>query len=268
MILEYFLNSKLKELRNSNMKEFDDKINKAMKHIYPSLEFRIIDNNSKILVQGVPVIYVDSIKNTLEEIFKNYSSNESNSYNNLYNDSLIDLMFNSFSIEKKYRQSFLNKISNIKIEYNEDLFFYSNKHVNNSSRLKMLYKNNDRYFYKIKFNSRLHKKSSLKIFNNVIKSDNKDISIINNPSTLFKFHLKLDHDLDIIKKVMKIYTKTDISEFLPEKDRAHYDKYFKYITFLSNKSKNKELEDKKDIHKQIELGKNNMFNELKITEIN
>ena len=263
MIIQFNLTPKLIDLRKLNMKDFDNKIEKAIKEVYPSLIFKPPrKNGSKIVVQGVPIMYVNSIKNTLEYIFTNFSFNEK--HNDLTsNESLIDLMFKSFSLGKKDREGFLNEILNIKIEYKEDLFFYSKTPIKNRNRLKMLYQNDNRYFYKINYNSKLHSDSSLKIFNNIIEADSnsKNISIINNPSTLFKFQFTLDKDLNMLRKLIKIYRRSDINK-LPEEDIIQYDKYFKYITFLTNNKKNKKLEDKKNIHKQIQLNKNEMYKHI------
>ena len=92
-------------------------------------------------------------------------------------------------------------------------------------------------------------------------NNSKNISIINNPSTLFKFQFTLDKDLNMLRKLIKIYRRSDINK-LPEEDIIQYDKYFKYITFLTNNKKNKELEDKKNIHKQIQLNKNEMYKHI------
>lgn len=265
MIIQYKLNSKLSKLRNSNTEKFNNRLKNAIKHVYPSMLFKISrDDDSQIIIEDVPIIYVNSIKNTLEHIFENidFDSESSSSEND---DSLIKLMFKSFGIENlDDRESFLNQILNIRIEYKEDLFFYSNTLIQDKPRLKMLYGNDNRYFYKINYNSKLHTNSSLKLFNNIIQanSQSKEISIINNPSTLFKFQFKLETDLNILTKIIKVYRKSDILKYLSEEDILKYEKYFKYITFLDNKNRTRELENKKDIHKEIQNAKDKMYEQI------
>ena len=78
-------------------------------------------------------------------------------------------MFNSFSLSKEEIIPFLNNLLKIKIEYKEDLFFYSHELLDNSSirnsRIKLLYKDKHRHFYKINYNSNIHTKSLIFLFN-------------------------------------------------------------------------------------------------------
>ena len=268
MIIKYYLESKLVKKRELDIKKFDTKLKNIIRHIYPSMLFKISDNI--ITIKDVPIIYADSIKNTLEKTLKNLDfQNENNITGN--DDSLINLMFKSFSLKKGQNESFLKQILNIKIEYHEDLFFYSNNLIQNKPRLKLLYENGNKYFYKINYNSKLHTNSSLKLFNDIIEtnSQTKQISVINNPSTLFKFQFKLDDNLNLLKEVIKVYKKSEIEKLLGG-DIVQYEKYFKYITFLDDKDKKKELEnikEKKDIHKEVNSYKKVMFEKLALDTI-
>ena len=188
MIINYDLSrSNLSDIRRNNTEFFNKRLTTILTNIYPTILFQIEKN--KLLIKDVPLIYIDSIKNTLDEIFKN-PSNLFEKNNSLFTneDSLINLMFKSFSLENKNINLFLDNILNIKIEYKEDLFFYSSsflKEPNNlNSRIKLLYQDNHRYFYKINYNSNIHTKSSLELFNGLLNSNN-PIQVINNPSSLF-----------------------------------------------------------------------------------
>ena len=243
MIINYDLSrSNLSDIRRNNTEFFNKRLTTILTNIYPTILFQIEKN--KLLIKDVPLIYIDSIKNTLDEIFKN-PSNLFEKNNSLFTneDSLINLMFKSFSLENKNINLFLDNILNIKIEYKEDLFFYSSsflKEPNNlNSRIKLLYQDNHRYFYKINYNSNIHTKSSLELFNGLLNSNN-PIQVINNPSSLFQFEFKLDNDIHLLSKVINVYSKKNIHECdtykLSPTDIAKYEKNFKYITFLKDRT--------------------------------
>ena len=182
MIIQYTLQDYLINIREKNIKHFDNRLNSILNNIHPTILFKI--SNNIIDIKNIPVMYINSIKNTLDELLKSKLFDiNTDKINN--ENSLINLMFKSFSLEKDERNSFLNNILKIKIEYKEDLFFYSKSLLNSvNSRIKLLYQDRDRHFYKINYNSNIHTNSSLELFNNLLQS-NHQIEIINNPSALF-----------------------------------------------------------------------------------
>ena len=112
MIIIYNLESELVKKRELDIKKFDTKLKNIIRHIHLSMLFKISDNI--ITIKDVPIIYADSIKNTLENTLDNLDFlNENNITEN--DDSLINLMFKSFRLKKGQNEKFLNQILNIKI---------------------------------------------------------------------------------------------------------------------------------------------------------
>ena len=139
MIIEYTLEQKIKEKRELDIKKFDNNLDTILKSVYPTIIFRI--TGDYMIIKDIPIIYVDSIKNTLEYILKNLDLLNKNNGSENNEDSLIKLMFKSFSLEETDKiNSFLTGILEIKIEYKEDLFFYfqsyqTNLNQENNSKL-------------------------------------------------------------------------------------------------------------------------------------